>query len=82
MNSRPSQYLLSFERDVVAAEQAALSAKAEGKRKAELDKIRAKLSNPAFVEKVPADVLEEHRGRELRAVETARHIEERIASLR
>ena len=39
MNSRPSQYLLSFERDVVAAEQAALSAKAEGKRKAELDKI-------------------------------------------
>lgn len=65
----------------IQAEKARLS-KELAKIKAELDKIRAKLSNPAFVEKVPADVLEEHRGREMRAVEVARHIEERIASLR
>ncbi|MCC6352703.1 MAG: valine--tRNA ligase [Verrucomicrobiae bacterium] len=52
------------------------------KARADLDKIRAKLANPSFVEKVPADVLEEHRDRERRAVETARHIEDRIASLR
>ena len=39
MKSCPSQSLLSFERDMVAAEQAALAAKAEAKRKAELDKI-------------------------------------------
>lgn len=32
----------------------------------ELIKVRAKLSNPAFVEKVPAAVLQEHREREVR----------------
>ena len=41
----------------------------------ELVKVRAKLSNPAFVEKVPAAVLQEHQEREVRW-------QERLSSLR
>ncbi len=57
-------------------------AKELAKAKSDLDKIRVKLANPAFVEKVPPGVLEEHRARERRAIDAARHIEERLASLK
>jgi len=46
----------------VEAERARLS-KDLAKIDAEIDKVRAKLANPAFVEKVPASVLEEHQKR-------------------
>ena len=57
-------------------------AKELARAKSDLDKIRVKLTNPAFVEKVPPGVLEEHRARERRAIDAARHIEERLASLK
>jgi len=46
----------------VAAERARLGKELE-KVRAEIAKVEAKLSNPAFTEKVPAKVLEEHRQR-------------------
>lgn len=42
---------------------------------AELVKVRAKLSNPAFVEKVPASVLQEHRQRETKWQERLKSLE-------
>ncbi|HPA16575.1 MAG TPA: valine--tRNA ligase [Verrucomicrobiae bacterium] len=76
------EFLLPLEGVIDIPVEKARLTKELSKAKADLDKIRAKLSNPAFVEKVPPEVLEEHRARERRAIEAARHIEERIASLR
>jgi valyl-tRNA synthetase len=47
----------------VAAERERLAKEIE-KASGEIEKVRAKLSNPAFADKVPAAVLEEHRQRE------------------
>jgi valyl-tRNA synthetase len=46
----------------VAAERTRLSKDLE-KIRAEIGKVEAKLANPAFTEKVPAKVLDEHRQR-------------------
>jgi valyl-tRNA synthetase len=46
----------------IAAERARLT-KEQGKAVAEIEKVQQKLNNPAFVAKVPAHVLEEHRTR-------------------
>ncbi|MBX9741920.1 MAG: valine--tRNA ligase [Chthoniobacterales bacterium] len=47
----------------------------------ELVKVRAKLSNPNFVEKVPAAVLQEHRDREIRWEERLKGLQEMLEKL-
>ena len=47
----------------------------------ELTKVRAKLANPSFAEKVPAAVLEEHRQRETAWAEKLAQLHRMLAAL-